>query len=82
MKLGWTGKCTFGGNGGIFTLGGTGRIVTLRGTGGIFNLGDGSGTVRTADCGGTLMGSTGFAMALSNILERSTMACFWVSPNW
>ena len=29
-----------------------------------------------------MMGSAGLAMALSNILARSTMACFWVSPKW
>ena len=39
--------------------------------------GNGGETVRTAGCGGKLMGSAGFAMALSNILARSTIACFW-----
>ena len=29
-----------------------------------------------------MMGSAGFAMALSNILARSTMACYWVLPTW
>ena len=66
MKLGRTGKVTLRGTGGIVTLGGTGGIVTL---------GDGSGTVRTEGCKGTPMGSAGFAMSLSNILARSTMAC-------
>ena len=80
--MGWMGKVTLGGNGGIFTFGGTGGIVTLIGTGEIVTLIDNSGTVRTAGCGGTLMGSVGFVMSLSNILESSTMACCWESPNW
>ena len=29
-----------------------------------------------------MLGSAGFAVALSNILERSMMACCWASPNW
>ena len=29
-----------------------------------------------------MLGKAGFAVALSNISERSTMACFWASPNW
>ena len=28
------------------------------------------------------MGSAGFAIALSNILKKSTMACWCESPNW
>ena len=29
-----------------------------------------------------MVGSAGLAMALPNILARSTMACCWASPNW
>ena len=100
MKVGWTGKGTLRGTGGIVTLGGTGGIVDLRGTGGIFTLvctggivtlgrnwgivtlGGGGGTVRTAGYGETIMGRAGFAMALSDILARSTMAFCWGLPNW
>ena len=64
---------TFGDAGGTVTLGDAGGIVTRRGGGGI---------VLTADCGVTLVGSAGLAMALSNISERSTMACCWALPNW
>ena len=55
---------------------------TLGGPGGNDTLGDGGGTARTADSGGTTMGSAGFAMVLSNISTRSTMAFCWASPNW
>ena len=68
--------------GGMFTLGDAGGIVTLRNSGGIVTHRDGSVIVRTAGCGGTIMGSAGLAMALSNILARSKMACCWESPNW
>ena len=57
----------------MFTLGDAGGIITHRSGGGIF---------LTAGRGGTMIGSAGLAMALSNILARSTMACCWVSPNW
>ena len=91
MKLGWTGKYTvgsdgrlvaFGDDGGVFTLRDAGGIVTLGDAGGIGSRRDGGVTVRTAVCGGVMLGSAGFAMALSNILARSTMACCWESPNW
>ena len=82
MKLGWMGKGILGGTGGIVTFRGTGGIFTLAGTGGILTLGGGGGAVRAAGYGGTLMGSVGFVMSLSNILESSTMACCWESPNW
>ena len=29
-----------------------------------------------------MLGSAGFAMVLSNISVRSTMACYWALPNW
>ena len=80
---------TVGGDGGIdsgriFTLevagemlilGDSGGTVTLRDAGGIGTRGDGDVTVRAASCGGTMLGSAGFAMAISNISARSTMAC-------
>ena len=40
------------------------------------------GIVLNAGCGGTLVESAGLEMALSKILARSMMACFWASPNW
>ena len=76
--------------GGIFTLGAGGGMFTLGEAGGTVALGDagviimsrgGGGIVLTAGCGGTMIGSAGLAMALSNILEKSTMACLWASPN-
>ena len=68
--------------GGMFTLGDAGVNVTLGDAGGIGTRGDAGVTVRTAGFRGTILGSVGFAMALSNILARSTMACCWGSPNW
>ena len=68
--------------GGVFTLGDSGGTFTLEDAGGIGTRGDGSLTVRTAGCGGKILGSAGLAMAISNILARSTMACCWASPNW
>ena len=66
MNLGWTGKGTLGGAGGIVAVGGTGEIVILK---------DGGATVRTAGSRGMPMWSVDFAMAHLNILSRSTMAC-------
>ena len=66
----------------MFTLGDAGVTFTLGDSGGIVTRGDDGVTVRTASCGGAILGSSGFAMALSNSLARSTMACFWASPNW
>ena len=66
----------------MFTLGDAGGTVTLGDSGGIFTYRDGGGIVLTAGCGETMIGSAGLAMVLSNILERSTMACCWVSLNW
>ena len=86
MKLGWTGKGTLGDTGGNVILGDGGGNVRTAGCGGTTmgsaSLGDSGRTVRTAVWGGTTMGSAGFAMAFSNMLERSTMDCFWASPNW
>ena len=67
------GSVTLGDSGGMFTLGDAGGIVTRRGGGGI---------VLTAGRGGMMVGSVGLAMALSNILARSTIDCCWASPNW
>ena len=66
----------------MFTLGDAGGTINLGDAGGIGTRGDISVTVRTAGCRVTMLGSAGFAMALSNISERSTMACCWASPNW
>ena len=66
----------------MFTLGDAGGTVILGDAGGIVTHRDGGVTVRAAGYGGTMLGSAGFAMALSNILARSTMACFWAWPNW
>ena len=66
----------------MFTLGDAGRTVVLGDAGGIGTRGDGVVIVRTAGCRGTMTGSAGLAMALSNILARSTMTCCWASPNW
>ena len=66
----------------MFTLGDAGGTVTLRDAGGIVTRRDGGVIVRIAGCGGAMMGSAVLAMALSNIPERSTMACCWESPNW
>ena len=76
------GICTLGADGVMFTLGDAGGTVTFGDSGGIFTHSYGGGIVWTAGCGGMMMGSAGLAMALSNILARSTMACCWVSPNW
>ena len=76
------GIVTLGAGGGIFTLGDARGTITLRDAGGIVTRRGGGGIVLTAGCGGTMIGSAGLAMALSNILARSTMACFWASPNW
>ena len=59
------------------TPGDAGGTVTL-----VATRRDGGGIVLTAGCGGTMIGSAGLAMALSNILARSTMARCWASPNW
>ena len=66
----------------MFTLGDSGGTVTLGYDGGIVTRRYGGVIVRTAGCGGTMIVSAGLAMALSNILARSTMACCWASPNW
>ena len=76
------GISTLGADGGMFTLGDAEGTVTLGDSGGIVTRRDGGVIVWTAGCGGTMMGSAGLAMALSDISERSTMACFWASPNW
>ena len=73
---------TLGTDGGMFTLGDAGGTFTLGDSGGIVTRKDGGVIVRTAGCGGMMMGSAGLAMALSNILAMSTMACCWASPNW
>ena len=88
MTCRFTGRDTVIGDGGL-SVGGS---VTLVAGGGMFTLGDaggiiitrrgGGGIVLTAGCRGTMIGSTGLAMALSNILVRSTMACCWALPNW
>ena len=66
----------------MFTLEDVGGTVTLGDAGGVFTWRGGGGIVLTAGRGGTLLGSAGLAMALSNILKRSTMACCWALPNW
>ena len=66
----------------MFNLRDAGRTVTLGDAGGIVTRRDGVGIVRTTGCRGTMIGSAGLAMALLKILERSTMACCWASPNW
>ena len=73
---------TLGDDGGMFTLRDSGGTVTLRHAGGIVTHREGGVIIRNAGCGGTMMGSAGLAMALSNILARSTMACCWASTNW
>ena len=84
-------KCTGGdtvrGDGGLsvggsVTLGAGGGMSTLRDAGEIFTHRVGGGIVLTEGCGGTMIGSAGLAMAISKMLERSTMTCFWASPNW
>ena len=65
---------TLGADGGMFTLGDAGGTVTLGDAGGIVTRREGGMIVSNAGCGGTMMGSVGLAMALSNILARSTMA--------
>ena len=96
MTCRWTGRDTVVGDGGLdvgviftlradggmFTLGDAGGTVTLGDAGVIVTRRDGGVIVRTAVCVGTMMGSAVLAMALSNILARSTMACCWASPNW
>ena len=88
MTWEWTGRDTVGGDGGIdvggiftlgadggmFTLGDVGGTVTLGDSGGVVTRRDGGVIVSTSGCRGTMIGSVGFAMALSNILARSTMA--------
>ena len=66
----------------MFTLKDSGGTVTLGDSGGIVARRDDGVVVWTAVCGGMMMGSAGLAMALSNILARSMMACCWASPNW
>ena len=66
----------------MFTLGDAGGTVTLGDAGGIFTRKDGGVIVWTAGCEGMMIGSAGLAMALSNILARSTMACCWALTNW
>ena len=73
---------TPGADGGMFTLRDDGGTVTLGYAGGIVTRRDGDVIVWTAGCRVTMMGIAGLVMALSNILERSTMACCWASPNW
>ena len=68
--------------GGIFTLGAAGGTVTVRDAGGTGTCRDGDVIIRTAGSGGTMLGSAGLAITLSNISERSTMACCWASHNW
>ena len=91
-----TGRDTVGGDGGlsvrgIVTLGDGEGMFTLRDSGGTVTLGDAGGIVTrrgggeivlTAGRRGTLIGSAGLAMAISNILARSTMACCLALPNW
>ena len=78
-------------SGGFFTLGAGGVMFTLRDSGVTVTLGYagrivtrryGGVFVRTAGYGGTMMGSAGLAMALSNIVARSTIACCCLLPNW
>ena len=69
------GIVTLGDGGGMFTLGDSEGTVTLGDSGGIVMRRGGGGIVLTEGCGGTMIGSAGLAMALSKILERSTMAC-------
>ena len=76
------GIVTLGAGGGMFTLGDVGGTVTLGDAGGIVTRRGGGGIVLTVSCGVTMIGSAGLAMALSNILARSTMTCCWASPNW
>ena len=57
----------------MFTLGDAGGSVARR---------DANVIVWTAGCAGTMIGSAGLAMAVSKILERSTMTWCWASPNW
>ena len=66
----------------MFTLEDVGGTVNLGYAGGIFTRRGGGGIVLTAGRGGMLVGSAGLAMALSKILEWSTMACCWALPNW
>ena len=66
----------------MFTLVDAGGNVTLGDAGGIVTRRVGGGIFLTAGRRGTLVGSAGLAMALSNILARSTMACCWASSNW
>ena len=76
------GIVTLGSGGGMFTLGDAGGTFTLGDAGGIVMHRGGGGIVLTAGCRRTMIGSVGLAMALSNILARSTMACCWASSNW
>ena len=73
---------TLGADGVMFTLGDAGGTVTLGYVGGFVTGRDGGVIVWTAGFRGTMMGSAVLAMALSNILARSTMACCWASPKW
>ena len=66
----------------MFTLGDAGVTVTLGDAGRIVTRRYGGVIVWTAGCRGTMIGSAGVAMALSKILARSTMACYWASPKW
>ena len=76
------GSVTLRAGGVMFTLRDAGGTVTLGDFGGIVTRRGGGGIVLTAGCGGMMIGIAGLAMALSNILARSTMACCWASPNW
>ena len=76
------GIVTFGAGGVMFTLRDVGGTVTLGDAGGIVTHRGGGGIVLTAGCRGTMIGSAGLVMALSKILARSTMACWWASPSW
>ena len=90
-----TGRDTVGGDGGIsvrgivtleagggmFTLGDAGVAVTLGDAWGIFTRRGSGGIILTVGCEGMMFGSKGLAMALSNILARSTMTCCWASLN-
>ena len=69
------GGVILGAGGGMFTLGDVGGTVTLGDAGGIVTRRGGGGIVLTAGRRVMLVGSVGLAMALSKILERSTMAC-------
>ena len=73
---------TLGAAGGMFTFVDAGGNITLGDAGVIAPHRDGGVTAWTTGCRGTMLGSAGLAMALSNILARSTMACCWESPNW